>query len=64
MNVLKALDEHVISDIDAAREEASVALSQYVDAMRRVAELESLAQLRKAMGGDLRPIALLRKEIA
>lgn len=55
MNVTKALDEHLVADLEAAQDEADVALERYVDAMRRVSELQALIDLRRAMGGNVRP---------
>jgi len=53
MNVLKALDEHLVTDLDAARMDADAALERYVEAHRRISELQAALDLRKAMGAQV-----------
>jgi hypothetical protein len=53
INVLKALDEHLVADLDVAREEAASALERYVAAHMRISELEAALGLRRAMGASL-----------
>lgn len=53
MNVLKALDEHLVAELDAARQDADNALDRYVAAHARISELEAALGLRRAMGASL-----------
>ena len=54
VNVLKALDEHLVADREEALAEAESAMERYVAARSRIAELEAAIDLRKAMGGRVK----------
>jgi hypothetical protein len=65
MNVLKALDENLDADLAEATADAALALERYVAAQRRISELRSLLDLRKAMTKDSAVIAAIsRDEVA
>lgn len=53
MNVAMAVDQNIIAAIAAAREERQDALEKYVDASRRVGELEAMRDLRLSMDADV-----------
>jgi hypothetical protein len=52
MNLAKAVVENLPSDIAEARQEAATAMARYVDARRRLSELEALSDLQRAMSAD------------
>ena len=62
MNVREAIDANVLATIEGLREQASTALARYVALKEEIAHLEALAELRKASGAELTPIALLRRQ--
>lgn len=53
VNVILAVDGHVVDAIEEARQEADDALERYVDARKKIAELEAMRDLRMAMGGTV-----------
>lgn len=58
LNVLLATDQNILDAVDEARDKAAEYLARYVETMRELADLEAMAQLRKAMGAELTPIKI------
>jgi hypothetical protein len=56
MNVLLALDQNGVADLEEVRAEAADALEKYVAARTRMAELEAAIDLRRAMGASVRDL--------
>jgi hypothetical protein len=53
VNVSMAVDHHIVEAIDLARQAREDALQKFVDASRRVGELEAIRDLRMSMGADV-----------
>lgn len=68
MNITKAVDEHVETELAEARETAARLMEETVAAYRLVTELEMARDLRRTLGATLRPFATdlipFRKESA
>lgn len=60
MNVRLAVDANVLDAIDMLRTQAGEALQRYVALKQEIADLEAMAELRKATGAELTPIKMLR----
>lgn len=52
-NLALMCDQHIVEAIERVSDEAVAAMERYVDARRRLAELESIRDLRIAMGADV-----------
>lgn len=61
MNILLMNDHHVVEAIDSARQEADDAMERYVDARKRIAELEAVRDLRMAMGADVANVVKIER---
>lgn len=58
MNISKAVDEHVETELAEARDAADALMEQTVAAYQRVTELMLARDLRRALGATLRPVSV------